>query len=89
MGKGWKVLALGGAVCASAPVLANDDVKLEQLPPEVKETVARETKGGTVQEIDRDEEQGQTVFEVEYTKDGARWELDVASDGKVLRRHRD
>ena len=64
-------------------------MKLDELPPAVKQTVERETKGATVEEIERDEENGKIVYEVEYTKAGSQWELHVGATGKVLSHHRD
>ena len=86
----WK--AVGGlaiAVGVSAPAYAGEDVKLDELPPAVKQTVERETKGATVKEIERDEEDGKIVYEVEYTKAGNRYELHVGATGKVLSQHRE
>jgi uncharacterized membrane protein YkoI len=81
--------ALAIAVGVSAPASAGEDVKLDELPPAVKQTVERETKGAAVKDIERDEEDGKIVYEVEYTKAGSRWELHVGATGKVLSHHRD
>ena len=86
----WK--AVGGlaiAVGVSAPAYAGEDMKLDELPPAVKKTVEMETKGATVRDIERDEENGKIVYEVEYTKAGSNWELHVGPTGKVLSNHRD
>jgi hypothetical protein len=69
--------------------LAGQDVPLEQLPAPVRATVERETKGGKITEIELDTEQGQTIYEVEFVLDGKKYELDIATDGKLLRRHLD
>ncbi len=86
----WK--AIGGlaiAVGFSVPAYADEQVKLDELPPAVKQTVERETKGALVRDIERDTEGGKTVYEVEYTKAGTAWEIHVGETGKVLKRHRD
>ena len=86
----WK--AVGGlaiAVGVSAPAYAGEDVKLDELPPAVKQTVERETKGATVRDIERDEEDGKVFYEVEYTRAGSRWDIHVGPTGKVLSNHRD
>jgi hypothetical protein len=86
----WKTIGgLAIAVGVSAPAYAGEDVRLDELPPAVKQTVERETKGGIVRDIERDQENGKNVYEVEYTKGDDRWELHVASTGKVLANHRD
>ena len=86
----WKavgVLAIAGGV--SVPAYADEHLKLDELPPAVKQTVERETKGAIVRDIEREEEGGKTVYEVEYTKAGSGWEIHVAETGQVLKRHRD
>jgi hypothetical protein len=86
----WKAvagLALAGGV--AMPAYAGEDVKLDELPPAVKQTVERETKGAIVKEIERDEEDGKIVYEVDYTKGGNRWEMHVGATGKVLSQHRE
>lgn len=59
-------------------------VTLDQTPAAVQETIKRETAGGSIQEIEKETEDGKTVFEAEFTKDGKEFELKVAEDGKVL-----
>ena len=68
------------SVCllASPPVFADVEVTLEQLPEPVRKTVVREVKGGTM-----------IVYEVEFIDDAIKYEIDVAPDGTLLRRHRD
>ena len=86
----WKAvagLALAGGM--SVPAYAGEDVKLDELPPAVKQTVERETKGAVVKEIERDDEDGKIVYEVEYTKAGTRYEMHVGATGKVLSQHRE
>jgi uncharacterized membrane protein YkoI len=68
---------------------ASQDVTLEQLPPAVKATVERETQGGQITEIEREDEQGRVIYEVEFTSGGKEYELDIAEDGKLLERRLD
>jgi hypothetical protein len=86
---GKVVAGLALAVGVALPAYAGEDVKLDELPPAVKQTVERETKGAAVKEIERDEEDGKIVYEVEYTKAGNRYELHVGPTGKVLSQHRE
>lgn len=70
--------------------LADVDVTLEELPEPVRRTALREVKDGTITDIERDTEKGVIVYEVEFIeKGGAKYELDIAADGTLLRRHRD
>jgi hypothetical protein len=68
---------------------AGQDVSVDQLPPAVRATVDRETKGGQITDIERDSELGQLIYEVEFTLDGKEFELDIAEDGKLLERRLD
>ncbi len=83
-------LALGLTV---APGVANADddetLKLTDLPAPVRTTVQREVKQGTITDIEKDQENGNVVYEVEFTDGGKNWEIDVAPDGKLLQRHVD
>lgn len=68
---------------------AGQDMSLEQLPAPVRATVEKETQGGKVTDIEKDQERGQVIYEVEFTIDGKEWELDIAEDGKLLERRQD
>lgn len=78
-----------GSLLAAGPLLADDDLTLEQLPATVRATVERETKGGQVTDIERDREAGKVIYEVEFTLDGKSYELDIAEDGGLLERRLD
>ncbi len=79
------------AALALSPALsrAGQDLTLEQLPAPVRATVERETKGGQITDIERDHEAGQIIYEVEFTLEGKSYELDIATDGKLLERRLD
>ena len=81
--------ALALALGVSVPAYADEHLKMDELPPAVKQTVERETKGAVVREIEREDEDGKAVYEVEYTKAGGKWELHVGANGKVLSNHKD
>jgi uncharacterized membrane protein YkoI len=68
---------------------AGDDLTFEQLPAPVQATVKREVKAGQISEIERDIKRGQTVYEIEFTDGGAKYEIEVAPDGKLLDRKED
>lgn len=65
------------------------DLAYAELPAAVQATVDAELGAGTVTGIDRDQKQSGLVFEVEYTRDGVAYEVDVAEDGALLRSKRD
>jgi uncharacterized membrane protein YkoI len=72
-----------------AIALADVDIPLEQLPEAVRQTALREVKGGTITDIEQETEGGATVYEVEFIDQNIKYELDIAADGTLLRRHRD
>lgn len=66
-----------------------DDVAFEDLPPAVQETVTREVGEGEIEDIERDLELGEVVYEVEYVVDQQDYEIEVAEDGTLLSRLKD
>lgn len=68
---------------------ASKNVSVDQLPAPVRATVDRETSGGQIKEIEREDELGKVTYEVEFTVDGKEYALDIAEDGKLLERRPD
>jgi len=82
MRRAWMVLA---AALVSTPAWADDELSLEQVPDAARKTIQEQVASGTIEEIDRDVEGGQTVYEVEYRDaSGKEFELKVAEDGRLL-----
>jgi uncharacterized membrane protein YkoI len=69
--------------------VAGEHLSLDKVPAAVRATVERETKGGKLESIETDHEEGVLIYEVEYTIDGKKWELDISTDGKLLEKHPD
>ena len=67
----------------------SDDVKLEDLPKPVRDTVEREVKKGQITEIEREEDRGKTFYEVEFLENNKRMEIHVSPEGKLLKRKAD
>jgi uncharacterized membrane protein YkoI len=77
------LVVLGLATSASADV----NVTLEQLPEPVRQTVLKEVKTGQITDIERDDRKdGSVVYEIEFVFEKVEYELDVAPDGKVLKK---
>jgi len=76
-------------VSLSGTVLADVELTFEELPEPVRKTAVAEVKAGKIVEIERDLENGATVYEIEFVLDDVKYELDIAPDGTLLRRHRD
>jgi uncharacterized membrane protein YkoI len=89
--KRFIVLAsVGLAGSLSAPsALADQNVKLADVPAPARQTIQNEVKDGKITDIER-EQDGKTVYyEVEFTAGNTDWEIAVAADGKLLRRDKD
>ena len=90
----WMLLALmaaGMCGCASsqrhgaeAAEAGETKVSLAQTPPAVRQTIERELAGAQLEDIARKERAGRTIYETDIIRDGHKWEVVVAEDGKVL-----
>jgi uncharacterized membrane protein YkoI len=83
-------LALG-----ATPLLAGEkhqeehehtSMKFEDLPAPVQKTFRHEAQGGQVENVRKETEDGQVVYEGKIVKSGREHELEVSADGKVLER---
>ena len=80
------------SLCAIAPAAFADsdhDMKLDDVPKVVRDTIKREVKTGQITQIEREEQQGRTYFEVEYNVGDKRYELHISEEGKLLLRKPD
>ncbi|MBN1845377.1 MAG: PepSY-like domain-containing protein [Sedimentisphaerales bacterium] len=66
-----------------------EEVTLDQVPAAVKAAILAEAQGGTIKEIERETEDGQTTYEAEIVINGKEIEIEIAPDGKVLEREAD
>jgi uncharacterized membrane protein YkoI len=64
-------------------------VTVDQLPPAVRKTLEKEAAGGKILEIEKERERGKTVYEAQIIKNGQKWEIEIAEDGKVLDREQE
>ena len=91
--KHWKLISLMAVVClalcigAVATKRAMDgetEVSIKEVPAAVKATLLAEAKGGTIEEIEMETENGRTVYEADVIIDGQEVEIQVAPDGTLL-----
>lgn len=61
-----------------------EQVSIDQVPTAVKTTILKEAKGGTIKKIERETEDGKTIYEAEAIINGQEVEIKVAADGKLL-----
>lgn len=78
--------ALFGALAVTTGMALDDDEKvtLEQVPPAVRAVIQQKAAGGTIQEIERETEDGKVIYSVEVLRDGKTVEFEVAADGTFL-----
>jgi uncharacterized membrane protein YkoI len=82
------VLVLCGCDCfckrgekTEAPAQA---ISLADVPAPARATIEKMTAGGTITKLEKAEEGGRTVYDVEATVGGKDVEYDVAADGKIM-----
>jgi hypothetical protein len=61
-----------------------EEVKLSECPKAVQKTLKREAKGGKIVEIEREVEDGETIYEAEIIIDGNEYEVEILEDGTLL-----
>src|SRR6185436_11980539 len=59
-------------------------VQRDSLPPEVQRAVERETKGSRIKAFKKEVEHGETLYEVETTRDGRTRDLMFDASGRVV-----
>lgn len=59
-------------------------IKRSDLPPAVEKTVAVQSKGATIRGFSTEQENGQTLYEVEMTVSGHTKDVSMAPDGTVV-----
>ncbi len=63
---------------------AEENVKLEDCPQAVQDTLKKASAGGKIEEIAKETENGKVVYEADVVIDGDEYEVKVADDGKLL-----
>ena len=63
-----------------------DEVKvtIDQVPKEVKATLLKEVGGGKITEIEKETEDGKTVFSADAKIGDKEYDIKVAEDGKLI-----
>ncbi|NQT87413.1 PepSY-like domain-containing protein [bacterium] len=64
-------------------------VSIDQVPAAVKATILKEAAGAKIEEIEKETKGGKTVYEAEFVVGGKEVEIEVAPDGKLLKREVD
>ena len=85
--KPWFAVAV--SVTWATTAWAGSDVAIEGVPTPVRQTIERETQHSTLLDLEWEPDARVPHYEVEYSRDGVEWELEVLVDGSVLRHERD
>ena len=72
------VLTLGGIQARA------DKIPLAQVPQAVQKAISEQSKGETVQDIERETKDGQTVYQAEFKREGLNRRVTFAADGSVM-----
>jgi hypothetical protein len=59
------------------------------VPPAVRATLDRESKGGTVTEVEKEVKKGKTVYSADASVNGTAWDITVAEDGTLLSKEKE
>jgi hypothetical protein len=59
-------------------------VTLDQVPAAAQATLKEEAKGAAITEVDKESEDGQTIYEVDVPIKGKNYEIKVAEDGTLI-----
>jgi hypothetical protein len=63
---------------------AEQKVSLAQVPAPVRAAIEKQTAGGKIKSIEKEEKDGKAIYDVEATVQGRDVEYDLAADGTVL-----
>ena len=63
-----------------------EEVSLDEVPKAVRATILKEANGAKIEEVVKEIEDGQTIYEAEFVVNGQEVEIEVAPDGTLLER---
>ena len=78
------VLAVGALLFAGYASAQEKKIKRSDLPAAVEKTVAAQSAGATIRGFSTEEENGQTLFEVEMTVNGHSKNVSMTADGTIV-----
>jgi len=59
-------------------------VKFDQVPQAVQTTFKEEARGATITDVDKESEDGKTIYEADVDIKGKNYEIKVAEDGTLI-----
>ena len=78
----WAVI--GSFLLVGSIAWADKEIPLSEVPDVVMQAAMAAVEGITFKEAEVEEEDGQTVYELEGKANGVEYEVEVSADGKVL-----
>ena len=75
----------GSLISGAAGTGIHSPRRLADLPKPVQQTFKQQAGGARVSDIDRDTENGETVYEIEFMRGGREHELVIREDGSIVR----
>jgi uncharacterized membrane protein YkoI len=63
-----------------------EEISLDQVPEAIKATMLKEAAGAEIEEIIKETEDGEVIYEADFEVDGLEIEIEVSSDGTLLER---
>ena len=74
------------AGCASDKKDMDQKLSLADCPKAVQDAIKREAGDGTIDEIEKEVEDGKLVYSADITVGGKKYDLDVSEDGQVIKK---
>jgi uncharacterized membrane protein YkoI len=83
-------MGLVASATAWAAEQPSEPVEMDSLPAEVQKTIKDKAAGGEVVGVKReDDKNGKWNYEATVKKEGKEWTVEIAPDGKFVKKHED
>ena len=78
------IASLALVALLSIPMLAQEKVDPNKLPPKVADALKARFPGAMITQVTKEMENGEVVYDIEMTKDGKKHEMDCKEDGTIV-----
>jgi hypothetical protein len=76
--------ALVAAGCSAVAARAGEQIPLDKVPEKIAATVKDRFPEGELKSVEKENEDGKVMFDVELTAKGRKYEMDVKEDGRIV-----
>lgn len=80
----WQCAVIGSFLLVGSTAWADKEIPLSEVPDVVMQAALGAVEGIKFKEAEVEEEDGQTVYELEGKANGVKYEVEVSADGTVL-----